>query len=371
MLLSRWVEVAPTPGGLLQGRFNGQWQPNPAQGGSLVAHSRLIYSMMAGYESTGERRYFDAAIRGADFLLEHFRDSTHGGFFEVVDAQGKVIHSNKRAYSHAFALFALSHVARVTKDPRYRAAALTAWEEINLHLRDRDGGFRPDAPRDFAPSSGGRTQNPVMHMFEALLALADATDDPRALAGAQSVGNFVLYKLLQGQPDGGAYIAEWYDGRWIPVESKDGGAYVDLGHQFEWVHLLMSAAKKGLPSLYGSSADRLLQYALKYGYDESDGGVFNRVYPDGSIDRHKYFWQQAEGLRTLMVAASASNRSDLWRRYDQTRELIETELVDPQRGGWRSAVKKTCEARRCDDEQPDPYHMIGMHVTAINLARAK
>jgi mannose/cellobiose epimerase-like protein (N-acyl-D-glucosamine 2-epimerase family) len=123
--------------------------------------------------------------------------------------------------------------------------------------------------------------------------------------------------------------------------------------------------------VYGASAERLLKYALKNGYDEMDGGVFNRVYPDGSIDRHNYFWQQAEGLRALMVAASEGNRSDLWRRYDQTRQLIEEEIVDTEHGGWRVAVKEICDVRRCGDEQPDPYHMIGMHVTAINLSKAK
>lgn len=206
-----------------------------------------------------------------------------------------------------------------------------------------------------------------MHMFQALLALIDATGEDRAVAGAQSVGDFVLYKLLQGEANGGAFIAEWYDEHWKPL-GKDGG-YVDIGHQFEWVHLLISASRKGLPALSGSSAERLLQYALKNGYDESNGGIFNRAHTDGSIDRTKFWWQQAEALRALVVAAAANNRADLWRRYDQTRELIDKEFVDPQNGGWRLGDRKTCILRNCSTDQVEPYHMVGMHVTAINLAK--
>lgn len=368
--VARWLAVAPTPSGLLLSKFSREWKAVPAEGGDLTTHSRLIFVMLKAYEGTGDKRYLDAAMRGSEFLLNRFSDPQYGGFFSSVAANGKVINERKSTYSHAFALFALSHVARVTKDEKIRAAALRAWSDINIHLRDSDGGFRLEAPRDFGPSSGLRNQNPVMHMYEALLALIDATGDPKALAGAKSVGNFVLYKLLQGQSDGAACIPEWYDEHWNPLATKEKGGYIDIGHQFEWVHLLTSSEQRGLPVLYGDVAESLLKYALKIGYDEIEGGVFNRAYPDGSIDRDKYWWQQAEGLRALMVAASKNNRRELWRRYEQTQELVKAQFVDDVNGGWKFGAKRTCEAGRCGFEQPEPYHMLGMHSTALSLLKA-
>lgn len=367
--LARWLAIAPTSSGLLLGGFDRQWKAMPAQGGDLTTHSRLLFTMIAGYETTGDRRYLDTAIRGTEFLLNRFYDPVYGGFFSSVGVDGKVINESKNTYGHAFALFALSHVARVTKDEKFRAAALTAWSDINKHLRDSDGGFRPEAPRDFGRSSSLRSQNPVMHMYEALLALIDATGDPRAVAGAQSVGNFVLYKLLEGQTDGGAYIPEWYDEHWKALPTKEKGGYTDLGHQFEWSHLLATSERRGLPALYGDVAGRLLKYGIKVGYDETEGGVFNRAYPDGSIDRNKYWWQQAEGLRALLVAASNSNRRDLWRRYEQTQELVKDQFIDEVHGGWKLSDKRTCGAGRCGPEQPEPYHMLGMHLTALSLVK--
>ncbi|MEQ1743184.1 MAG: AGE family epimerase/isomerase [Candidatus Nitrotoga sp.] len=370
--MSRWLAVAPTPSGLLLGSFDRQWRPVSTNESDLTTHSRLIFAMVMGYEISGDTRYLEVAVRGTDFLLSNFRDSLNGGFFARVDTSGRVINAAKNTYGHAFALLALSHMARVTKEEKYRVAALNAWRDIDLHLSDSEGGFRPEAPRDFGPSNGLRTQNPVMHMFEALLALVDATGDPQALAGVQRVGHFVLYKQLEGQPDGSAYIPEWYDEHWkpLPAKGKNKGGYIDIGHQFEWSHLLAGAERRGLPTLYGPAAERLLKYALKIGYDEIDGGVFNRAYSDGSVDRDKFWWEQAEGLRALMVAASTSHRRDLWHRYEQTLKLVKEQFVDDANGGWKLTVKRSCDSGHCSNEQPDPYHMVGVDVIALGLSKA-
>ncbi|MBL0207962.1 MAG: AGE family epimerase/isomerase [Propionivibrio sp.] len=368
--VARWLAVSPTPSGLLLGKFDRQWHSASPQTGDLTSHSRIIFAMIIGHEITGDKRYLEVALRGTDFLLSRFHDSQHGGFYNHVGIDGQVINAAKNTYGHAFALLALSQMARVTREEKFRIAALNAWHDIDTHLRDADGGFRPEAPPDFGPSSSLRNQNPVMHMFEALLALVDATGDPQALAGAVSVGNFVVNKLLEKQPDGGARIPEWYDERWKPLPTKDKGGYIDIGHQFEWSHLLAGAEHRGLSASYAPAADALLKYSLKAGYDEYDGGAFNRVYPDGSVDRDKYWWQQAECLRALMVAAAASNRRDLWRRYEQTVELVKEQFIDDSQGGWKIATKRTCDAGHCSNEQPDPYHMVGMHAVALNLSKA-
>lgn len=366
--LARWFKVAPTESGLFRTAFNRNWQEQPNSSGDLTGQSRLVYALLAGYEASGDRRYLETALRGADALLDRFRDPVHGGYFNRVAADGKVLDANKRTYAHAFVLFALSHTYRVSREERFRLAALAAWRDIDRGLRDAGGGFRPAAPRDFAPTRDGRNQNPVMHLFEALLALCEATGDREALAGAASLGNFVVGKLLQGLPDGSAYIPEWYDENWQPRATREQGGYIDIGHQFEWSHLLLATRRLELPGVLSQVAPRLLQYALKVGYDEVEGGAYYQAFPDGGVDRRKFWWEQAECLRALLAFAQAEERRDLWRRYEQTLDLVKSDFIDPENGGWRFGDRRVCEHGGCPDTQPDPYHMAGMHLAALRAA---
>jgi mannose-6-phosphate isomerase len=366
-VLSHWLAVAPAPSGLFRVKVSRDWRPqldDPPRL-ELTMQGRLVYSMITGYEISKDRRYLDAATRGADFLLAHFHDPLQGGFYNVVDEGGRVIADRKRAYGQAAALLALAQMARITGEKRYKDAALMAWQEIAQGLLDAQGGLVEVTTRDFKPESPERTQNPVMHMFEALLALVEATDDPQARIAARAMGDFVINKLMQGRPDGSASIPEWYDSEWKPLPTREKGAYTDLGHQFEWVHLLQTGSRLGISPVYDAVADRLLQYALQNGYDEIDGGAFNRIYPDGSVERDKGYWEQAECLHALLSAASLSERRELWRRYDQTLALIQQQLIDNKNGGWHAAV---CPRGDCMDDQPEPYHMASLHRAALQAA---
>jgi mannose/cellobiose epimerase-like protein (N-acyl-D-glucosamine 2-epimerase family) len=361
--VSRWLAIAPTPSGLLHGEFDREWKPIRAGTGDLTLHSRLVYTMLIGYEANGDKRALEAARQGADFLLAHFRDREFGGFFQRVDATGKPLGSVKNTYGHAFALFALAHTARVTGEAQYKEAALAAWQDIRRHLQLPQGGLRMEAPRDFKPSAGRYiSQNHLMHMFEALLALIEATGDPSALADARELGDFVLHKLMVGLPNGAAHIPEWYDAQWTPLQDNNG--YTDIGHQFEWSHLLRSAERHGLPPVYGEVADRLLKYAVAEGYDEQDGGVFNRIYPNGEVDRSKHWWPQAEAMRAFLAVAQ---RPDMARRYGETQELVDREFLDHENGGWLLGPRKACQNGNCGKQQPEPYHLVGMHWTALSM----
>jgi mannobiose 2-epimerase len=369
--LSHWLAVAPSETGFLHSSVTRTWQLRNQKSTDLVGQTRLIYVLLSGYELTADPRYLDAARRGADFLLRHFRDTVHGGFFKVVGTDGQVVNDSKHSYGHAFAIFALAHAYRVTQDERYRDAAVSGWRAVSFGLRDPGGGFRGSAPRDFGKSAEMRTQNPVMHLFEAMLALHEATGDAESLAGARGIGDFVLHKLLQGKPDGSAYIAEWYNDKWEPLPRESGG-YIDVGHQFEWAFLLDIAGARGLSGVYPGAAQRVLDYAIKVGYDETDGGAFNRAFPDGAVAREKGWWQQSECLRTLMHYAALYGKPDMKRRYEQTLTLVQNEFIDTRNGGWSPMAKSACARQSCADEQPDAYHMTSMHREALELAaRAK
>ncbi|MEI7867970.1 MAG: AGE family epimerase/isomerase [Candidatus Methylumidiphilus sp.] len=365
--LSHWLEVSPTPNGYMNPVFTRRWRLIPKPSTTLTQQTRIIYIFAIGYQLSGDKRYLDAAVNGAEFLFRHFRDPVYGGWFQAVAPDGKVLDESKDTYGHAFAIFAMAHLYAVTQDARYRDAGLETWRVLRAKMRDAQGGFRISAPRNFDVVKDNRRQNPVMHLFEAMLALYVATGNEEALSGTDGIGNFVIYKLLQGKDDGSAYIEEWYDEKWQPAPDETGG-YIDLGHQFEWAFLLSKAGTHGLDEMYPLVAQRIMDYAMKVGYDRKVGGSFNRSHGEGKVDPEKGFWQQAECLRALMHFVVIRDKTNLESSYEQTLNYVQNEWIDNVNGGWWMKPKSLCTQSDCPNEQPDAYHMTSLHSEGIELA---
>jgi len=367
-LMLRWHRHAPRPDGGFQWRFDRAWQPLPQPEFTLAAQARLVHAFAASHEFMPDAGHLAIARRGADFMLERFRDSLHGGLFHTVGADGQPRNPAKHADGHAFALQALAEVYRVGGDLRYRDAAVQLCREVERGFADPAGGLHGECGRDFQPLPGAlRTQAPVMHLFDALLALRAASGEALADSLAHRLGDFATTRLLQVRADGGAFIPERYDEAWQPLPTRAAGGYIDLGHQFEWSHLLSAGA--ALSPAHAQAGERLLAYALAAGYDEAGGGCGRAAFPDGGpADARKGWWQQAECLHALLVAGQASGRNDLWRRYEQTQGLIKAQLVDVKQGGWRAAEALPCQGGDCRDEQPDPYPMVRLHQAALRPA---
>ena len=367
--LSHWLQALPTSNGFFNTAVNRKWQPMKSQPGDIVGHTRAIYVMAIGYELTGKPEYLVQVKLGTDFMLKNFHDPEYGCWYEAVAPDGKLINGNKRLYSQAFVIFALAHAYVITKEPRYLNAALLTWKEIGYRFADANSGYKAGMNRDFSQTLLDNSQNPIMHLYEALLALYEASGSHEAFEGANSIGNFVANKLLQGMEDGSARIPELYDTHWKVLDQAHDG-YIDIGHQFEWAYLFSAGAEAGLNPILAGVADRLLNYAMDKGYDIADSGVYSSMTPDGKVNRNKGYWQQAEALRALMHHAAIRGRTDLWGRVTQMTELIHTEFLDQENGGWFDATKSECRKGHCSDRQPDGYHMTALHYEAIRLSNA-
>jgi mannose/cellobiose epimerase-like protein (N-acyl-D-glucosamine 2-epimerase family) len=365
---ARWRKAAFRTNGFFAVSLDRQWQPVGSQNGTLVSQGRQIFVMTAGYELTKDPAYLEAARKGADFLLKYFRDAEMGLFFYGVDPEGGTVNSSKDCYGLAFALFGLSHVARVSGDERYTAAALETWDQIKQHLRDDNGLFRPQMDRAFTKVSGRNCQNPMMHLFESLLALYDATGSKAVLQEAIAYADTLFIKLYDERE---GRLPEYYDQDWKPVtfETK---SYLEIGHQFEWAYLLSRAVERGFPKKYLAIGERLLNYGVKVGYDEQLGGIFSRCDQEGNIIRKsKGWWEQCEALRAMMHYAVLHGRKDLWPAFDKSLEYAKAHLIDPEYGGWYQIYDPAAATERTGKGSvwQTGYHVSGLYVEALQLSK--
>ncbi len=366
---AHWLAAAPTENGFFRSDLDRQWRPAEQQVATLVSQSRLLFVLAAAHEVTGEPAYLEAVRKGADFLVDHFRDGEFGGYFWSVSPTGELLDDSKSAYGHAFVIFGLSHAARATGEKRFAEAALACWQDMKEHLCYEGGGIKPATNRDFSKVRGGNTQNPMMHLFEALLALHDATGSRQVFDDASALAEFIFGKLYE---EGPGRLPERYTAQWRPLPQEQGG-YVDLGHQFEWAFLLSRAVEKGFPERYLQIGQRLLDYGMKVAYDRQAGGIASAGGYNDTVTRPgKGWWEQCELLRALMHYAATRGREDLWPAFDQSLAFVKAHFLDAEYGGWYGSYEPGKLRGERDSRKGSNwkvgYHDSGMYLEALRLS---
>ena len=344
----------------------GAYRPTGLGSGSPTSQGRNLFVLALGYEFTRKPEFLEAATKAVDFLENHFRDKQCGGLFAAVDPSGKVLDDRKESYGTAHAILGLSAAAQVSDRKNYGEIALEIWSEMKAGLQDQYGLFKRETSRDFKTEGPGKkTQNPVMHLFEALLALYDVTRSKAVYKDIERLADTVLSRLYR-EP---GYIPELYDRDWKPIPAGPPGqtepdgspldpynayaaaaqtGHIEIGHLIEWAFFLSRAVERGFSRKYLSYGERLMNYALKVGYDHSSGGVFGYADYDGkpTAESSTRGWQIAELLKMLLHWAVLRRREDLWGLYEKS----------------LAAVKNS-------GSLPGGYHGCGMYAEALRLAR--
>jgi len=365
-ILPNWLRCAPTEEGLYLPHLDRQWRQSGDEYGSLVSQGRLVYCFSAGYELTGEAAYRQAAESGSAFLLDAFRDGENGGWFYSCTRDGGVLDATKDSYGHAFVVFGLSHAARVLGSEDCRRGAAEAWDVVKSRMTDERGGIVCKLSADFGErlewDDRGRlnSQNPTMHLFEALLALGDLEGMEHIREDAQAIADRVLGRLMR--TDAGC-LPELYDEQWEELPEERRG-YINIGHQFEWAFLLSSAVERGFPEDYVAHARVLLDYGLSIGRNAESGCIYTGASPAGILMSPRIgWWEQCEAIRALMHHAVLRGREDLLPPLDGTFRFFRDEIVDPEYGGcYHSATHRNKGSLFKVD-----YHTVAMCTEAVRL----
>lgn len=368
--IEHW-QVVVQRNGFLAPALDRQWSLAPArsQQATPVSQARLMLVLAAGYDLTGQQQYLDAVGSGADFMLKTLLDERHGGVVWAVNPTGRVLDASKKPYGQAFAILGLTHAYRITEEPRYRDAAVHIWQTMKDKLRDEHGGVFAAENPDFSSPQKGRSQNPVMHTFEALLTLYEVTGDEQIAQDAKDLLAWVKDHIYQQE---GGYFAESFDDDWQPLASKAAGR-VNVGHQFEWAYLLSEAVRLGFDEENLQLGTQLLNYGLEHGYDAHTGSVYDEVDYRGRPepgDASRGWWQQCELLRAVMRYAANHGREDLWPVFEKAWAFTEGHFIDAEYGGWFEEVRLDAiekSKRHKGSIWKCGYHETNMYLEALRL----
>jgi len=264
----------------------------------------------------------EIALSGLEYLLTRAKSPDgRPGFVHLLTSDGAVINPLRDSYDHAFVLLALATVYELTGDAQVRAEIDEALAFLDRELRSPSGGFLEGLPPTLP-----RRQNPHMHLFEAMIALFDATGDSGFRARAGDIYSLFMSNFYDARNH---VLAEYYEEDWSRIKP----VCVEPGHQAEWVWLL-----KGFERISGCPTDQyraaLLASALRY-RDSATGCLIDEGDLTGVVTKSsRRCWPQTEIAKAWIAQAEGGKVGASDEARNALVRLLQHYLSHPVAGGW-------------------------------------
>jgi mannobiose 2-epimerase len=312
----------------------------------LVMQTRMIYSFACGFDLGGPADWLKLAGQGVDFLLRHFRDPVHDGWYWSTFRDGRARQVAKRTYGHAFCVLALAEYARVSGERRALAAAVHTWSLISSFLWDAENeGAIEACDRAWRGTDNSHRMGTHLHVLEALLALSTATSDDRFLPPIRSICDLLVTRMVEAHHQCGL---EYFSPDWQhdAIRSRN---LADYGHNLEAAWLLLRVHQQEDVPAYRDTARQFLDYCLRFGLDRVHGGVFSHG-PVGQTAsaREKIWWVQCEAMAAFLLGHLVFSDPEYWHAFQQVASFCMTHLHDPEHGEWFSSTEEHGAPGRTD-----------------------
>ncbi len=367
-LLNAWYpqSVDHKYGGFLS-TFTYDFKPTGPQDKMIVTQARHVWTNAKAAELYPDNdSYKDNAKHGFHFLRDVMWDKVYGGFYTLVDREGKVKESElgeKIAYGNAFGIYALAAYYQSSGDTAALNLAKKAftWLEIYSHDPVNKGYFQhllrngePVKRTDATPSTaetGYKDQNSSIHLLEAFTELYKVWPDQLLWSRLNEM--LVLIRDTITTKDG--YLTLFFQPDWTSISLRDSAKdvilkhhnldYVSFGHNVETAYLMLEASQTlGLKNdtLTMTVAKRMVDHALHNGWDNKVGGFYDEGYyfkGSGSISiirDTKNWWAQAEGLNSLLMMSDYFPNDTLqyFQKFKILWKYVQTYLIDHEHGDW-------------------------------------
>lgn len=314
-------------GGFVE-RLNADGTPDLDAPRRTFVQARQIYCFAKAAQFGWHPRAKFIAIDGAGHLLTRIRSSAADeGFPHLTDRVCNVLDARRDTSDHAAILLALASVFELTRDARIRSEIDAILLLIDRRLRSANGGLveglPPTLPRRLATHT---------HMFEAMIALFDATGEPVFQQRAGEFFGLFMANLLD--PVSGT-LGEYYEDDWANIQP----VRVAPGSLAQWIWLLRGFERTtGCPTVRHRTT---LMQALSRYRDAQTGLLIDESDREGSvIVAIQSLVTQASFTKALIAQAEANEA----RAIEEARAMISVlnreYFTHPTSGGWLAARGK-------------------------------
>lgn len=299
------------------------------------------------------------ADRCIEYLLAKFYEADgKPGWIYSLNPDGNIGGSMRDGYAHAFALLGLSWYHRLTGDSQVIPVINATIDYLDTAFPAAHGGYLDAVP----PPDAIRRQNPHMHLFEAFMALYEATKNQNYLSHASAM--YELFAKSFFRPATGT-LCEYLTEQLEPQPGPK-GHIVEPGHQYEWVWLLrnyqrLSGRDVGIP------AKALYAFANKNGWD-AGGFIVDEVDDTGKVlAQSRRSWPHTEALKASVVEGERGDTTADARAARCVSCLMEGFLGKSVPGGWIDRISADGAAMVDFIPASTLYHVFGAVTEATRV----
>lgn len=347
-ILPFWREYVPDDvHGGFYGKVNGNREPDLASPKSVVLNCRILWTFSRAYEKFRDERDKVLAQRAFDYILRYFWDDSYQGVYWMVTCKGEPAEMEKRTYGQAFFIYSMAEYYRVFADPKALEFARKTYDLVRKYLKLADGGYADSATRDWILDEwvnvwvknrmgAPKLLNSNMHLFEALLALAEVTNDLEIMESLRDQLLFLL-DTAADETIGHMKAAMAADGSRLDGE-------INYGHDCECAYLILEAARlfQEAPLLQKAETvvNQMMEQVYKAGLDPVNGGMYYIADArTGEVNRSKIWWVQAEGVTAFFDAWQRTGNENYLKASVSIWNYIKQNLINQELGEWYSVGK--------------------------------
>ena len=314
------------------------------------------------------------AQRGVEQLLTGtLRDTTHGGWYAVVENEGDTVTDRrKEAYAHAFAALAAAS-AKAAGIPGSDELLALAIDTIERHFwSDDEQRCRDDWDETFTVCDPYRGGNMNMHSVEAFLVLHDVTGDDVWLDRALAIASYVIHTIAKAND---YRVNEHFDENWAPLPDYNKDAPGDRfrayggtpGHWVEWGRLLVQlratliAEGEDAPAWLLEDAEGLFHAGVRdaWNADGAPGFLYSVDWDGQPVIRSRVRWVVVEAIGSAYALYRATGDDTYARYYREFWDYCRDYLLDYETGSWWQELDENNEVTtKVWNGKQDIYHLL-------------
>lgn len=344
------------------GKFDGNGIKN------LVTQARMVWGLsylLPFAKEEDKPRMEAAAQQGAKYLMNEFWDKEHGGFYWLLNRDSSVADAAKLTYGEAFAIYALAQYSISYGDKKSLEYAEKNFDLLQKYAADTfRGGYYENIERDWTISPAGsyagdrKSLDTHMHLLEAYTTLYLASKKEIHKRKLQECWEIIKAHMINIEK---GYGRNQFDLNFKPIPAIDimrtwnaerasnetiakPTDTTSYGHNVElsWLADLALNTIGERTEHDNEILIRLLDFAMKYGYDFEFGGIYRDGLISGEVlVTDKEWWQNWECLVGFLNGYCMTKDGKYLDLYKELWEFNKKHFMNYSVGESRQLLERT------------------------------